>query len=490
MNRMKVSLKLSYFKNFNSLFWLAIVLVVLVQISLSVNDAKNIILLFFFVGSVICFYLVLRMDSPHRSYVMLGCMYIFNTVILAGIIKTVLFQPLSSNLYAPIESYAASFVAFLAVLLAIYISKRTPVGKPILKSQIRLKKLKYLSVYSFIIGTIAWFLHQSYLIDRRSVYFDPQESFGGFGIFTNLLFMGIICATAYVIYSTDKKKSMNIYVLFMLIIVSAMSIVESRLTNIGLAFVSYFATAIFLRSKITSKQIVLSASMILFLFFVITPIVQYYRSTLWYIPIEQRINYVLDNFNEIYSPRNISYYYGKIKDKEVDRYRYFGFNAGFIDRFAAVQINDDIISEVVRQGFYDSKFYYEDYVNMLPSFLYPNKDPFSTGDILRWHYGLRYSDSIGFTLAPLISNAYSAGGMILVFFFVLYCFLFLFLVLKKLNWNLDNVYGIFFFLLLAIGIHQNAHYFFVNNLIRIIPMSLLIFIIYETTYSFLAKIKS
>ncbi len=472
---MKINQKLTIDNNFGLFFWAAVAVCFLVQMVLSIYDFQNLIVLWTVLTILTYFYLLVKNGSLYEVPVVIGVLYVFNNIIFAFVLKTLLLQPASSNLFTPVRSYLATFIAILALFGALFVSKMIEIGKPIFNPVKDLNFLKWLSIYSFAVGFTAWVLNQIMLIDRRSAFFDPKTSFGGFAIFDNLFYMSIISSTAYILILSNKKKSFNIYVALLFFVAFLMALIESRKFGVGFTFLSYLLTSISFRQKITKYQITAFFILLLFAFFIFTPIAHTYRSTLWFLPFTQKVNYLYQNLDDISSPEKINGYYSQIKKKRYSRYNYFDRQLLFFDRLAAIQINDDLISATELNGLSKSEFYITDYSLILPSLLYPHKDTIALGDKLRWEHNLKKYGQISFTLAPLISNGYAVGKNMGVFILCFFIFSVLFLILKKINWNLyENVFAIYFFVPFIIGVHEWSHGLFISRMFREIPINIFV----------------
>jgi hypothetical protein len=481
---MKIHEKLTIENNFGRLFWVPVGICFVLQALLPFDDPQNFVVLAIVLCIFIVFYIIVKDHSLYDTPVLLAALYIFSNVVFAFVTKTLLLQPASTNLYAPIPSYFATLIAVFALFFALFASKAINIGKAFFPPVKELHFLKWLSIYSFVIGTSTWVLNQIMLIDRRSPSFDPSASFGGFAVFGKLFYMSIIAATAYVLIASNKKKSLNIYIILLFCVGVGMALVDSRKIGMGFTFLAYILTCIFFRQQVTKKQVGAFVGFILLAFFIFTPIVHIYRSTLWFMPFTKKIEFIWNNYDNIFSPEKIQDYYLETSERIINRYDYFDRDMFFLDRFAAIQINDDLISATDSQGLSNSKFYLTDYTLLLPGFIYPEKDTIALGDKLRWEYGLKKSGRISFSTAPLISNAYSVGKNIGVFILCFYIFLVLFLILKKINWNLyENVFAIFFFMPLVFAIHEKSHGGFIMIMLREMPVQIATFFFFHIAYS-------
>jgi hypothetical protein len=480
---MRISKKLTIESNFGLLFWVPVGACFVLQALLSFFEPQNFVILSIALPIFMILYLIVKDNSLYNTPVLLAVLYVFSNVVFAFIVKTLLLQPANTNLYAPVSSYFATLVALIALFFSLFATKAIMVGKPLCPPVKDLHFLKWLSIYSFIIGVSAWVLNQLFLIDRRSPDYDPSASFGGFAIFDNLFYMSIISATAYVLIKTRKKRSLNIFIMLLFCVGVGMALVESRKIGLGFTFLSYILTCIFFRQQVTKKQVAAFIGFILVAFFVFTPIAHVYRSTLWFMPFTEKIQYIWNNYDNIFSPKNIKEYYLDITERKHHRYDYFNSDLLFLERFAAIQTNDNYISETDSQGKSKLKFYITDYILLLPSFIYPEKDTIALGDKLRWEYNLKRYGHISFSTAPLICNAYSVGKNIGVFVLCFYIFTILFLILKKINWNLyENVFAIFFLIPLVFAIHEKAHNGFITIMFREMIVHIFLFYAFYIAY--------
>lgn len=481
---MKIYEKLTIENNFGLLFWVPVGVCFVLQTLLSFYDPHNFVVSAIILCIFIVFYIIVKDHSLYNTPVLLAALYIFSNVVFAFVTKTLLLQPANTNLYVPISSYFATLIAVFALFFALFASKAIETGKPLFPPVKDLHFLKWLSIYSFVIGISTWVLNQMMLIDRRSSSFDPSASFGGFAVFGKLFYMSVIAATAYVLIASRKKKSLNIYIILLFCVGAGMALVDSRKIGMGFTFLSYILTCIFFRQQVTKKQIGAFIGFILLAFFIFTPIVHVYRSTLWFLPFTKKVEFIWNNYDNIFSPERIKDYYLVTSERIYHRYDYFNRNMSFLNRFAAIQINDDLIAATDSRGLSNSKFYFTDYTLLLPGFIYPEKDTIALGDKLRWEYGLKKYGQISFAVAPLISNAYSVGKNIGVFILCFYIFLVLFLILKKINWNLyENVFAIFFFMPFVFAIHQFSHGQFISRMFREMLVQMVIFYFFHIAYS-------
>lgn len=444
------------------------------------------------VSIVLAGFILLEMGIYNAAAVV-GFFFIFNTLGFAVFLKTLFMQPLDSNLYRPASSFIIVLLGVLELYLALKIVRLVPTGRPLLKSTLDLKFLKYISVSSFCIGIFFWLLNQRFLIDRRAGFYSDASSFGGFASFTNIFYMAIVAATAYVIVSTNGKKSINLWVLFLIAVGAVIGLVAGRKIELGYAFLSYYLTSFYFRRYVTKTQIATVALFLAFAFFIFGPIVHTFRSELWFMSFPHKVSFLRDNWQTMLSKSQLESFLDRVLSRRNSGYdfEYFGRNLFFIDRFATIQHIDLIIDTVEQQEQLGGSTLSRGYSRVLPRFLYSQKSTISQADEVTWELGLRKFGVIGFPTVPLIGHSFAAMGWLGVLFVPFYMFIILFLILKKVGWELhQNIFAIFFLTPLIINVHQWTHTQYVYRLLREFPLLILLLLFICGAYKIFSSVKN
>ena len=442
------------------------------------------ILLAAFIAIVMSLFVLLEF-GPENSASVVGFFFVFNTVTFAVVLKTVFLQPLDSNLYQPSASFMVVILGVLQLFFALKIVRLLPTGKPLFKGSTDLKYLKTLSIVSFIIGTFFWLLNQRFLIDRRASFYSEESSFGGFASFFHIFYMAIIAATAYVILSSNGKKSLNGWVIFLIVVGSIIGIIESRKIELAYTFLSYYLTCFYFRRAISKTQIATLALFIAFAFFIFGPVVHTFRSELWFLSFPQKVDFLRDNWRSVLSRQQLESLLAKVLSHRKSGYdfEYFGRNMFFIDRFATIQHIDLIIDTVEQQETLGGGTLLRGYTRVLPRFLYSKKSTISQADEVTWELGLRKFGVIGFPTVPLLGHAFAALGWFGVLVIPFYMFIILFLILKKIGWHLyQNIYAVFFLVPLLVNVHQWTHTQYVYRLLREFPLLIILLLLISGAY--------
>ena len=449
------------------------------------------ILLIASVAILMSIFILLEFGIENAASVV-GFFFVFNTLSLAVLLKTLFGQSLDSNLYQASYSFLVVLLGILELFLAIKIVRLIPTGKPIFKAATDPGFLKYISIMSFVLGIFFWVMNQKYLIDRRASFYDVSSSFGGFASFSHIYYMSIVAATAHVIISTKGKKSINMWVIFLMVVGGVIGLVASRKIELAYTFLGFYVTSFYFRRYISKVQIGTVALFIMFAFFIFGPVVHTFRTELWFLNFPQKIDFLRDNWQSVFSKSKLDAFLDRVLSRRKSGYdfEYFGRNLFFIDRFATIQHIDLIIDTVEQQETLGSETLTRGYSRVMPRFLYSKKSTISQADEITWALGLRKYGVIGFPTVPLVGHAFAAVGWVGVLFVPFYMFIILFLILKKVGWNLyQNIFAIFFLVPLLVNVHQWTHTQYVYRLLREFPLLIILLLLLSGIYKMVRKVK-
>jgi len=420
-----------------------------------------------------------------------GFFFVFNTLIFAVLLKTLFRQPLDSNLFQPTTSFLVVLIGISQLFFALKVVRLIPTGRPIFSASTDPGFLKYLSVSSFVVGVAFWLLNQRFLVDRRASFYNESSSFGGFASFSAIYYMAIVAATAIVIIRTNGKKSLDGWVVFLLIVGSIIGIVSSRKIELAYTFLSYYVTSFYFRRFISKTQMATLAMFIAFAFFIFGPVVHTFRSELWFLNFPQKVDFLRDNWRMMLSKSELESFLERVLSRRKSGYdfEYFGRNLFFIDRFATIQHIDLIVDTVEQQEPLGGSTLTRGYSRILPRFIYSEKSTISQADEVTWELGLRTYGVIGFPTVPLLGHAYAALGWIGVFFVPFYMFIILFLILKKIGWQLrQNVFALFFLVPLLVNVHQWTHTQYVYRILREFPLLVIMLLLISGAYKIVTRV--
>lgn len=374
--------------------------------------------------------------------------YALGNVLVALYAKTLLGQPLDSNLYAPLDSFLALVATSGGLLVALLLVRLLSVGRPVFASVRDPRFLAYLSWACFGFGSLFWVLNR--------LFQNPGASgFGGVALFRDLLLMAVIARTAMLLERSMNRRAFDGRLGLILTVSVIFGVIDNQKTAAALPVVSHFATVLFYRRWLPAKQVaVLMAGAVLFIVLV-APLVHALRAMgQQELSLGERIGFLASNFTALLEEPEQFDQYERLAAGQFQHgyYDYFGGGTGsgsgqmLLGRYASVQQIDPVIAEVNRSRPWGGDAIWPALARLVPSFIYPNKPEYIESFNTLVHYGLVDPRGGKFPTLPLAGQAYAAyggWGLLTIPFITFFGFL---LVLKKLGWRLyRNVYAIFFF---------------------------------------------
>jgi hypothetical protein len=370
--------------------------------------------------------------------------FVFGNVLVAIWTKTLLGQPLESNLYEPLSAFLAVATGTVALSLALVLARAAPVGRPLLRPTSNQRRLLVLSWGTFFLGAFAWYWNRQFLDDPDGT------SFGGLSWFKSLLLMAVIARTALLLERSGNQRSMDVWLGLMLLTCAFFGLVDNAKTDVALPVVSYFVTVLFYRRSVPLRVVVAFAAASIVFVLVVGPLIHVYRwMDIQQVPLAERVQLLRDGLESSLQQRDFGWTSQLVLGQfEQDYYDYFGGGEGqmLIGRYSSVQQVDPIVAQINRQGTLGGSVVWSSLWQHLPRFLYPDKPEFGESYGIVVNLGLIDPAGGKFPTVPLVAQAYAGYGLIGLLTIPFVTFLILLLVLKKLGWNLSgNVYAIFFF---------------------------------------------
>lgn len=394
--------------------------------------------------------------------------------IISIIAKTILLQPLNSNLVAPVDAFLIATIAMVGVFFAGLFSSQIKFKRVVFRTEQDQGRLKFIANTTFIIGFIFWGLN--FFIAHNG------KGFGGLIIFDDLIYMGIIAETARLCLRGDRSILANWRVLVMILISVILAILHNRKLNLVLGLLAYFTTTYFFTKRISIKQLVALgiiwyASLIIFI-----PAIQIMRiHSIQKVSISRKFDLIESYFSQL----TLS----GVKSINHDAYRQFrgGYYDYFNDyklqpilgRFVSVQQIGPVAFAVNNEGIVGSRFLLGDLAHLSPAFLLPNKPEYGAEYYTLLHYGILSTSSGKYPTVPIAAEAYSAYGFGGVLLIVFVTFITIFIVISVFSRDLNgNIYSIFFMVELPfVFAHQQNFGQLWGFILRNLPLLLMFFII-------------
>lgn len=374
-----------------------------------------------------------------------GLLYALGNVLIALYAKTLLGQPIDSNLNAPLDSFFALGVTSGGLFVALLLVRRLGVGRPIFKPVRDPHFLAYFSWACFALGVLFWFLN--------SLFQDPEGSgFGGVALFRDLLFMAVIARTGALLEKSGNRRAFDGRLASIIAAAAFLGLIDNSKTVAALAVLSHFVTVLFYRRGLPLRSIIVLVAGALLFGAVIAPMVHALRAMgQQKMSLSERIGFVESNFTALLDdPKQFDRFERLAAGQFAGGYyNYFGKSGTgqmLLGRYVSVQQVDPVIAVVNGSHPWGGDAIWPAFARLMPSFIYPNKPEYSEAYNTLVHYGLVDPEGGKFPTLPLAGQAYAGYGVSGLLTIPFITFLGVLLVMKKLGWQLHrNIYAIFFF---------------------------------------------
>jgi hypothetical protein len=446
-----------------------VVLCAVVQVALGANLVVLALAIFSCVAGLVGF----RIAGAYGSGAWLAFSVVLGNVIVALVAKTLLLQPLDSNLYAPLESFGVLATGSGTLLVALLISLTFPVGKPLFRSVRNPRLLRFVSHSTFALGTFFWYLTR--------LFQDPGGSgFGGVFVFWNLVLMAVVARTAMVIERTDGRQSVDATLVTILFACVAMGLIDNSKTEVALPIIAYFATSVFYSRGLTRRQCAAGMLGLVLMVAVIGPMIHAYRALgIHDMPWQQRVGLMERGVKDVLAHGDVRFYREVVAEvSSIDfgsgYYDYFGNGSGqmLLGRYASIQQIDPVVATVNRRGLLGGSAIWPAFERLMPTFLYPDKPRDTEAFLLLQRLGIVDPEGNKYPTVPLFAQSYAGYGSTGVLLIPFLAFLGFLLALKKLGWRLyRNVFAIFFLcVFLVVYANQGDFSQYAEAVLRTFPL--------------------
>ena len=405
--------------------------------------------------------------------------YVFGNTLFAFIFKTILLQKIDSNLYDPEGSYFIELLATAALSFAVILASKISVGRPFLGPELKVKKLRFLTWSSLLIGCIGW--HFSGTLNGQNA-----TQIGGFSSFHDLTYMAVICKTAMLLETKQSKRLFDFELTVILIINLIFGSLANSQTVFAAPVTAYFATILFFRGRIPLSYIAISIVFGIFFISFVAPLIHVLRFLgQQQLSITQRADLVLQAISGVISGGEASRLQQNSSELyDAGYYNYFG-NASFgqfvFSRFAAIQQIDPVVGQVSQQGGVGLPIISAALHSIVPGIIDSTKLPYSMSYYVLLHYGFVSPFGGKSPTLPMAGELLAGYGPVGTFGFVFLVFFLYLVVFKKICWSLNkNVFAIFFFVdFMAIFASQGSVEEYLTAALREMPSDAIIFLLLQ-----------
>ena len=387
--------------------------------------------------------------------------------------KAVLDQPLESNLEHPTAAFLAVFIGVISYAVAASVAKATKVGRPWLPAVVQPTQLKALSIGAALIGITG-----NALVLSTSLRSASALHIGNF--FAPFLLLALTCAIAQALVQSRGVRMWNVYVLVLVVAQLGFALARNaRVELIGLVLAIILPSASF-RGRFQTRQVLVFGASLLTLSLLVTPVFLSVRQLGPGLNWSQRITATIQGAASVIAHGDnaaaIASYRSSRAAKERTNYylNYYGAPHNVLERLSLVNHVDLILSGADRHGqlgWSDLSFALQ---QALPRFLAPGKAiSYGQGDWVYCQVGVRCLLG-AFSTAPLIADGYAAFGWVGVATYALVFPLLLLILLKKVAGEdmRNNVWVVFFLILMNNGYVEGTSGRFLVSILRTIPQDI------------------
>ncbi|MGR8998177.1 MAG: hypothetical protein ACU88J_03905 [Gammaproteobacteria bacterium] len=340
--------------------------------------------------------------------------------------KLAMGQALDTYLLDSTGAFGVVLVGVLGYGIALLISLRLPLGRPILSpisSQTALGRISFLAAAVGITANIAIALRagETYTGVTVASFFKP------------FLHLSLIAAVARVLVVSNRKRSVDVWTIVILISEITFGMVTNSRMALMQTLLCFVVTVSAFEYKIRWRQFVLIATFIAVMVVFITPVFLYVRNFRGELSWTRRIEATIDTFSNW--PDAFSFF---LKNRDL-RMRngwflnYYGSPQNVFDRMSHVNHVDVLKAGTDSRGKVGLQDLTDGVERAMPRVLAPNKPrDYSTGAWLYYHIGVS-SVMGGYATAALIGNGYAAFGWMGAFFYPGVLGLFWLMVVRKIS---------------------------------------------------------
>lgn len=153
-----------------SLILVVVAIPVLAQLALG----ANVVVLALVAAASLTGLMTLRLMGSYNIAGWLSALFVLGNALIAIYAKTLFGQAVDSYLYAPLDSFFVLAIGTAELLIATLLVYYLPVGKAIFRPVRNVKFLSFISLATFLLGTVFWCLNLMYEgIDRLGWGFRP-----------------------------------------------------------------------------------------------------------------------------------------------------------------------------------------------------------------------------------------------------------------------------------------------------------------------------
>jgi hypothetical protein len=352
-----------------------------------------------------------------------GAFIFFNatlTLILALIVKAVLLEPANSNLVAPQRVITVYLLGMVSMLVAVLVDRRFRPRQPLIARYFPIGSLRSMYYGSAILGIAATVFGSINLNIEQGIFSSVLRNL------TQLLPLAIILGVLYIVRASNGRKCMTplVFAIMCYLIVQGLCFYSKQalLTPIFCWAIS----AGIARYRLKPINIIILGLFSFLTLYVFIPVVQTGKSS------EARTEDFLTNGAlTIQLLRNFKITranYQEHTEEEYSKINYFNKTEGLFDRLEMVSVDDLLVDEADRDGYFGYEPTIEAFENQVPKFIWRDKPNPYFGNEYAHQLGILSEDDpttgVSFSAA---ADGYKQGGFVGVLIVWPLCLIFVFM---------------------------------------------------------------
>lgn len=323
--------------------------------------------------------------------------------------KLAMGQALDTYLLDPTGAFGVVLVGVLGYGIALLISSRLPLGRPLLTptpSQAALGRISFLAA---AVGATA----------NMALAFRAGETYTGINVapfFTSFLHLALIAAVARVVLSSNQKRSIDVWVIVILIAEITFGMVRNSRMELMETLLCFVVTVSGFEYKIRLRQFVLIVTFIAVMVVFITPVFLYVRGFRGDLSWTRRIEATIDAFSNWPEAFSAFLKHRDLRARHGWHLNYYGRPENTFERMSHVNHVDVLKTGADIRGKVGTKDIVDSFEGAMPRVLAPEKPKgYSTGYWLYTYLGIH---NVGpYATSALIGNGYAAFGWMGAFFY-------------------------------------------------------------------------
>jgi hypothetical protein len=383
--------------------------------------------------------------------------------------KLAMGQALDTYLLDPTGTFGAVLVGVLGYGIALLISSRMPLGRPLLAPIFSQAALGRISFLAAAVGITA----------NMAVALRAGETYTGVTVasfFIPFLHLALIAAVARVLVASNQKRSVDGWVIIVLITEIAFAMTRNSRMALMEIVLCFVVTVSAFEYKIRWRQFVLLATFMTVMVVFITPVFLYVRGFRGDLSWTRRIDATFEAFGNW--PDVFSQFLSRrdAHDRMGWFLNYYGSPQNTFERMSFINHTDVIRAGIGGRGEMGVEDLLTGVERALPRMLAPNKPRgYSQGSWLYYHIGVQ-SYMGGYATVPLIGSGYAAFGWKGSFFYPLILGLLWLLVIKKISgFELHaNIWAIYLLLRVHNQFVEGSSASYLVYILRILPQDFIL----------------